>query len=112
MNRLRNRLILIFLAASLLPLLATLWITSAGSQYLLDFSTTGELDTLSQSLEQTGREFYQRAMEDLKQRAARGEAPSAEYRAAGRRQWPDAVKNFADGNETERWVRTGTQGDR
>src|ERR1019366_9339304 len=63
-NRLRNRLILIFLAATLVPLLATLWITSAGSKYLLDFSTTGELDALSQSLEQTGRKFYQRAMDD------------------------------------------------
>ncbi len=112
MNRLRNRLILIFLAASLLPLLATLWITSAGSKYLLDFSTTGELDALSQSLEQTGVKFYQRAMEDLKQRAARGETPAAEYSAHGRRQWPEAVKTFADSSESERWVRTGTEGDR
>ena len=112
MNRLRNRLILIFLAATLLPLLATLWITSAGSQYLLDFSTTGELGALSQSLEQTGRRYYQRAMEDLKQRAARGDAPTAEYRAATRRDWPEAVASFADGVESERWVRSGAQGDR
>ena len=112
MNRLRNRLILIFLAATLLPLLATLWITSAGSQYLLDFSTTGELGALSQSLEQTGRQYYQRAMDDLKQRAARGDPPTREYRAATRHDWPEAVANFADGVETERWARSGTQGDR
>ena len=112
MNRLRNRLILIFLAATLLPLLATLWITSAGSQYLLDFSTTGELGALSQSLEQAGRQFYQRAMEDLKQRAARGGAPTVEYRAAARRQWPEAVESFAAGVESERFVRSGAQGDR
>ena len=112
MNRLRNRLILIFLAATLLPLLATLWITSAGSQYLLDFSTTGELGALSQSLEQTGRQYYQRAIEDLKQRAARGDAPTAEYSASTRRDWPGAIASFADGIETERPVRTGAQGDR
>jgi len=111
-NRLRNRLILIFLAATLLPLLATLWVTSAGSQYLLDFSSTGQLDALSQSLEQTGRAFYQRAMEDLKQRAARGEVPSAEYSAARRSDWPDAVKNFAASAESERWIHTGAEGDR
>ena len=112
MNRLRNRLILIFLAATLLPLLATLWITSAGSQYLLDFSTTGELEALSQSLEQAGRRYYQRAMEDLRQRAARGDAPTVEYRAAARHQWPEAVESFAAGVEGERFVRSGAQGDR
>ena len=112
MNRLRNRIVLIFLAATLLPLLATLWITSAGSQYLLDFSTTGELGGLSQSLEQTGRRYYQSAMENLKQRAARGDAPSVEYRAAARNQCPEAVANFASGVETERWVRGGAEGNR
>ena len=111
MNRLRNRLILIFLAATLVPLLATLWITSAGSKYLLDFSTTGELDSLSQSLEDTGHQFYQRAMGDLKQRVARGEAQPAEYPAAQRRQWPEAVRNFAGTVESERWVLGGVQGD-
>jgi len=111
-NRLRNRLILIFLAATLVPLLATLWITSAGSKYLLDFSTTGELDSLSQSLEDTGHQFYQRAMGDLKQRVARGEAQPAEYPAAQRRQWPEAVRNFAGTVESERWVLGGVQGDR
>jgi nitrogen fixation/metabolism regulation signal transduction histidine kinase len=111
-NRLRNRLILIFLAATLLPLLATLWITSAGSQYLLDFSTTGELGALSQSLEQTGRKYYQRTMDDLKQRAARGDPPTAEYRAAARHQWPVEVESFAAGVESDRFVRGGAQGDR
>jgi len=111
-NRLRNRLVLIFLAATLVPLLATLWITSAGSKYLLDFSTTGELGALSQSLEQTGHKFYQRATEDLKLRATRGEAFSVEYRAAQRSAWPEAVKNFAASSESERWLRTGVEGDR
>jgi len=111
-NRLRNRIVLIFLAATLLPLLATLWITSAGSQYLLDFSTTGELGALSQSLEQTGRQYYQRAIEDLKQRAARGDPPTVEYRAATRQHWPESVEIFSNGIETERWVRSGAQGDR
>jgi signal transduction histidine kinase len=111
-NRLRNKLILIFLGATLVPLLATLWITSAGSKYLLDFSTTGQLDALSQSLEETGHTFYQRAVQDLKQRAARGEVPPQEYRAAQRQQWPEAVRSFADSHDSERWVRTGIEGDR
>ena len=112
MNRLRNRLILIFLAATLAPLLATVWITSAGSQYLLDFSTTGELDTVSKSLEQTGRAFYMRARDALKERALSGQVVPEKFRPADRAAWPEPVKSFADSNEAERYVRGGNQGDR
>jgi two-component system nitrogen regulation sensor histidine kinase NtrY len=111
-NRLRNRLVVIFLAATLAPLLATVWITSAGSQYLLDFSTTGQLDALSKSLEQTGREFYLRARADLKQRAASGSIAPEVLRPSDRKTWPEAVQAFADGNDAERFVRAGKQGDR
>jgi len=111
-NRLRNRLILIFLAATLAPLLATVWITSAGSQYLLDFSTTGELDSVSKSLERTGLAFYTRAREDLKQRASTGQMPPEKFRPADRAAWPEAVKSFANSTEAERFVRGGNQGDR
>ena len=114
MNRLRNRLILIFLAATLVPLLATVWITSAGSQYLLEFSSSGQeqLESTSQSLEQTGREFYQRACEDLKRRAAAGEIAPQTFDPAQRASWPEAVKAFAEGGESERFVLAGNQGDR
>jgi nitrogen fixation/metabolism regulation signal transduction histidine kinase len=111
-NRLRNRLILIFLAATLAPLLATMWITSAGSQYLLDFSTTGELDTVSKSLEQTGREFYLRARDGLRERVRSGRMTPEKFLPAGRNAWPEAVKAFADSREDERFVRAGNQGDR
>jgi nitrogen fixation/metabolism regulation signal transduction histidine kinase len=109
-NRLRNRLILIFLAATLAPLLATVWITSAGSQYLLDFSTTGELDAISKSLEQTGREFYLRARDDLKQRALSGQIAPEKFRPSNRDAWPEAVKAFADSREAERFAGAGNQG--
>ena len=112
MNRLRNRLILVFLAATLAPLLATVWITSAGSQYLLDFSTTAQLQTISKSLEQTGREFYQRACEELKRRASSGALVPMKFEAAQPAAWPEAVKNFAASGEAERFVSGGQQGDR
>ena len=112
MNRLRNRLILVFVTATLVPLVATLWITSAGSQYLLDFSTTGELEQMSNSLEQAGRAFYQRAASDLRQRAQSGQLPPVRYLAASRTGWPDGVKTFAESGEPERFVRGGNQGDR
>ena len=61
MNRLRNRLILIFLAATLAPLAATVWITTSLLEQSLGFSSTSELDVLSKSALRTGHELYQRA---------------------------------------------------
>lgn len=114
MNRLRNRLILIFLAATLAPLLATVWITSAESQILLEFSSGGreQLQSISESLEQAGREFYQRAREELKRRATAGEIAPQKFDAAQRAGWPDGVKSFAESGEAEWFVLSGNQGDR
>ena len=69
MNRLRNRLILIFLAATLVPLAATVWITTSLLEASLDLSATGKLEKLSQSLERTAKELYQRERADLKRQA-------------------------------------------
>ena len=46
MNRLRNRLILIFLAATLAPLAATVWITTDLLEYSLEFSPAGDMEAL------------------------------------------------------------------
>ena len=73
MNRLRNRLILIFLAATLAPLAATVWVTTSLLDISLEYSSTDELDAISKSLRATANEFYRRAKVDLKQRAASGE---------------------------------------
>ena len=51
MNRLRNRLIAAFLASTLLPLGATVWITTSLLDRSLRYATTGELDRLSRTLE-------------------------------------------------------------
>ncbi len=72
MNRLRNRLILIFLAATLVPLGVTLWITTSLLERSLTYTSTRELDELSKSLEKTGREYYQQARENLRVAAVSG----------------------------------------
>ena len=110
MNRLRNRLILVFLAATLAPLAATIWLTTS----LLDWTLgpARELSTLSKSLELTGRELYQRVRDDLKQHAQAGELNPARYLPAERTGWPEAVKEFAESGEPERFVREGPKEDR
>lgn len=79
MNRLRDRLILLFLAATLAPLAATVWLATSLIESSLTYSTTRELDELSQALQKTGRELYQQAGETLKRDSQAGLPPTARY---------------------------------
>ncbi len=101
MNRLRNRLILVFLAATLLPLAATVWITTTILDRSLDFSAIGGLETLADSFETLGRQYYQRQCDALKQQAESGVLKPQRV-ASGR---------LPEG-ESERFALTGEQGDR
>ncbi len=112
MNRLRNRLILIFLAATLAPLAATIWITTSLLEESVDTSSTSRLDTLSKSLKGTARGLYDRASEDLKRKAQAGEIQPHKYEPLDRASWPDAIKIFSGGLEGERVVRAGQEGNR
>jgi hypothetical protein len=111
-NRLRNRLIAIFLAATLAPLAATIWVTTFLLDISLEYSSTDQLNAIASSLEATEKEFYQRARTDLKQGAASGEIDPKKFQPDGRANWPDAVKAFADGDQPEEFVRAGQEGDR
>jgi nitrogen fixation/metabolism regulation signal transduction histidine kinase len=115
-NRLRNRLILIFLAATLAPLAATVWITTSLLEFSLDFSSTTELDNMAKSLQRTGHQFYQHVRDDLKQQAGRPLGPGAleprKYTPGERANWPPEVKAFAEGEEPEQFLPAGREGDR
>ena len=112
MNRLRNRLILIFLAATLAPLAATIWITTSLLELSLNYSSTDKVDELSKSLQRTGHELYQRACADLKRQAQAGEAKPVVFAAAQRADWPANVKSFFEGTERETFAHAGHEGDR
>ncbi len=112
MNRLRNRLVLIFLFATLAPLAATIWITTSLLEESIDTSSTSRLDTLSKSLTRTAREFYNRACDDLKHQAQSGELKPTKYTPADRATWPEAVRIFSGGLEGDRFLRTGQEGNR
>jgi nitrogen fixation/metabolism regulation signal transduction histidine kinase len=114
-NRLRNRLILIFLAATLAPLAATIWITTSLLEFSLEFSSTTELDKVAKSLQLTGHEFYQHVRDDLKQQAGRplgpGALPPRKYTPGERANWPPEVKAFAESEEPEQFLPAGHEGD-
>lgn len=112
MNRLRNRLILIFLAATLVPLAATVWVTTSLLDASLDFSATDKLERLSRSLESTAKEFFLREREDLKRHALSGSLAPQTYRPADQANWPPAVKTFAESEASDDFVYGGRDGDR
>ena len=103
MNRLRNRLILIFLAATLVPLGATMWYTTSLLKLTSLQPAAGQVKILSDSLRRTSRELYRRDSADLKARAQKGDLEPERYAAAVRDSWPDSVRSFSDSEEAERF---------
>src|SRR5207249_656868 len=57
-------------------------------------------------------EVYQRSRETLKQEAASGRLKPERYRAEDRAKWPQALAEFADGDEPEDFALAGKDGDR
>ena len=111
MNRLRNRLIAAFLIATVIPLIATLRLTTSLLEHSLGFATTTELDNLSKSLETTAREYYQQAKEALRLDAAANRIPVRSYASTEISRWPSAVREFWDSGEAERFNLSGSRGD-
>jgi nitrogen fixation/metabolism regulation signal transduction histidine kinase len=112
MNRLRNRLIAAFLASTLLPLVATVFITTTLLDRSLRYATTGQLDRLSRTLEATGKQLYQRERAALKRAAEDGRIAPRHYGAADQATWPPAIRAFWDSGEPERFEISGAGGDR
>ena len=109
---LRTRLIAAFLASTLLPLGATVWITTSLLDRSLRYATTGELDRLSRTLETTAKQFYQRERDALKQDALAGRRRPTTYEAARAQEWPNQIRSFWESGERERFSVSGTSGER
>src|SRR5688572_15471650 len=111
-NRIRTRLILAFLLATALPLIATVWIMSSLLERSLDFATTEQLDRLSKSLQETGRHYYQQARESLRWEAQSGTLPYKKFLKTNESSWPSDITDFWHSGEPERFVIAGSGGDR
>ncbi|MCW5979061.1 MAG: HAMP domain-containing protein [Bryobacteraceae bacterium] len=112
MKRLRNRLVLAFIATTAIPLAATLWITLSLVERSLSLDTAREVDELSRSLERAAREFYQLSREQLRADAQSGRLQPRVWSAADRASWPEPVKEFHAGGEAERFHLAGASGNR
>jgi nitrogen fixation/metabolism regulation signal transduction histidine kinase len=112
MNRLRNRLILIFVVATLAPLCLMGWISVRLLHYSLSLSSTPELDRVSLSLERTGHELYRRASESLRHDASAGRIQPKQFPIAARSQWPIAIQEFFSSGDAQSFNLDGDRGDR
>jgi two-component system, NtrC family, nitrogen regulation sensor histidine kinase NtrY len=112
MNRLRNRLILVFVVATLAPLCLMGWISVRLLHYSLSLSSTPELDQVSQSLQRTGHELFRRTCVALKQDASSGKIQPRQYLGAQKENWPVAVQEFFISGDAESFNLDGAQGDR
>jgi two-component system, NtrC family, nitrogen regulation sensor histidine kinase NtrY len=101
MNRLRNRLILVFVVATLAPLCLMGWISVRMLHYSLSLSPTPELDTVSRSLERTGHELVRQASDYLKRDAASGRIAPKLFPTTAKSQWPAAIQEFFSSGDAE-----------
>ncbi len=101
MNRLRNRLIALFVVAAALPLAVTLWVADSLLDRTLRYSAA--VDELS------ARQVYQRERDALRDQISSGEL-RPEVFAPGP-DLPSDVRDFAESSDTERLALGGIQGD-
>jgi nitrogen fixation/metabolism regulation signal transduction histidine kinase len=112
MNRLRNRLILVFVVATLAPLCLVGWISVRMLHYSLSLSSTPQLDQVSQSLKKTGHELFRQASDSLKRDAVSGRIQPKQFPITAHSQWPLAIQEFYSSGDLESFNLDGSQRDR
>jgi nitrogen fixation/metabolism regulation signal transduction histidine kinase len=99
---LRTRLALVFIAATLVPLGATVWLTTLLLDRSLRLSPVDQLSEVSLSLQKTGHEYYEQAKQQLKADALAGKLDPIRT--------PEVPKDFLASDDTERFSLTGDGG--
>ena len=102
---LRTRLALVFIAATLVPLGPTIWLTT--NLFERSLAPVDQLASVSRALEKTGKQYFQQVSARLKDDAQAGRAIPQIYSGAS---LPDAVREFHDSNEYERFTIAGEGG--
>jgi len=101
----------VFLAATVVPLVVTVYIMTSLLERSLSYATTEELDRLSESLHETALDYYQQAREDLRGDAKSGTVAHETLRIANRPEWPGPIVDFWESGEDERFDLAGAGGE-
>jgi nitrogen fixation/metabolism regulation signal transduction histidine kinase len=111
-NRLRSRLVMVYLAATLLPIVLTVWTSIELLDLSHNLAPVQELEETSKALERLGREYYQRARESLAADAASGRLAPRVYKAGDVEAWPATLREFVESGEPRRFQTSGPRGGR
>jgi two-component system nitrogen regulation sensor histidine kinase NtrY len=107
MNRIRTRLLLFFLAATLVPLGVTLSLTWRLLEHSISLNPALDLEATSRVLEQTGRALYQTTCEALKAEVDSGRRHPDHVFKGDRTAWPPEIFDFADTGDPSLFHLTG-----
>jgi nitrogen fixation/metabolism regulation signal transduction histidine kinase len=111
-KKLRHKLILVFIAATLLPASAILWMSVALLEHSLGYVATDELNLLSQTLEKVAREYYRQSCDELKGDAISGRLPAQSLTPDRFSNGSQYLRQFWESGERERFELSTPDGDR
>jgi two-component system nitrogen regulation sensor histidine kinase NtrY len=109
---LRHKLILAFMAATLVPTAAILWISAALLEHSLSYVATEDLDLLSKSLERIAREYYRQSCEDLKEDVESGRVTAERVTPGKSLPESSPLRQFWESGESDRFVLSDPEGDK
>ncbi len=112
MNRLRHKLILAFLAATLVPTLAIAWMSVALHKHSLSYIAMDKVDQLSKSLETIARQYYRQSCADLKEDASSGRIKPQSYAAEQIPAGMSPLRQFWESGDPDRCALSEPDGDR
>jgi two-component system, NtrC family, nitrogen regulation sensor histidine kinase NtrY len=112
LKTLRHKLILVFLAATILPTAAILWISIALIEHSLNYVGIEDLDALSKSLQGVALDYYRQSRQELKEDAESGRIKPDRYAGGSIAKGQVSLQQFWLSNEPERFELTQPDGDR
>jgi two-component system nitrogen regulation sensor histidine kinase NtrY len=107
----RRKLILAFIAATLVPTAAVLWISVALIEHSLSYVGADDLNRLSKSLQAVARDYYRTSCEILKKDAEAGRLEPKRYEAGALPGAPAFLRQFKESGELERFELSQPDGD-
>jgi two-component system nitrogen regulation sensor histidine kinase NtrY len=107
----RKKLILTFIAATLIPTAAILWMSIALIEHSLSYIGAEDLDLLSKSLQGVARDYYRVSCEMLKEDAQADRIEAKKYESGSLPAAPTLLRQFADSGEPERFELSQPDGD-
>jgi two-component system, NtrC family, nitrogen regulation sensor histidine kinase NtrY len=112
LKKLRHKLILVFLAATILPTAAILWISVALIEHSLSYVGIDDLDAVSKSLQGVALDYYHQAQRELKEDALSGRLQPERFSEGLIPRGPVFLQQFCQNKEPEQFELAQPDGDR